>query len=171
MKQVAIIPTGDEVCSGVVVDTNSPAMMAAIVEHFPNCRVVRTAPVADIQPEIEREILSRPDSDLILIIGGSGGGRLYDPSLAVDVTHRAVERLLADPAVREIFGFNGHLWSRLVVGRLDKTLVANVPGPHTEAMAATRALLAALAEGKNPEQAAEAMAQAVLATYPRGGAG
>ena len=171
MKQVTIIPTGDEVCQGLVIDTDSPAMMAAVLEHFPRCRVVRTAPVADIQPEIEQEILRRPDSDLILIIGGSGGGRLYDPSLAADVTHQAVEQLLSDPAVQEIYGFNGHLWSRLVVGRLGNALVANVPGPHTEAVAATRALLAALARGKEPQQAAQAMAQAVLATYPKGGAG
>jgi molybdopterin biosynthesis enzyme len=171
MKEVTIIPTGDEVCNGLVIDTNSPAMMAAVVEHFPCCRVVRTAPVADSQQEIVQEILRRPDSDLILIIGGSGGGRLYDPSLAVDVTHHAVEQLLPDPAVQEIYGFNGHLWSRLVVGRIGNTLVANVPGPHTEAVAATRALLAALVEGMKPAQAAKAMAQAVLATYPKGGAG
>lgn len=170
MKQVTIIPTGDEVCHGLVIDTNSPAMMMAVVEHFPRCQVVRTAPIADIQQEIEQEVLRRPESDLILIIGGSGGGRLYDPSLAVDVTHQAIERLLPDPAVQEIYGFNGHLWSRLVVGRLGNTLVANVPGPYTEAVAATRALLAALVEGKKPEQAAKAMAQAVLATYPKGGA-
>ena len=96
MKKILLIPTGNEICQGIVLDTNSPALMAIALEHFPRACVQRLAPVQD-HPEIIRQALvDHQDWDLIILIGGSGGGKIYDPDLAADMTHLAMDSLLQE---------------------------------------------------------------------------
>jgi molybdopterin biosynthesis enzyme MoaB len=170
MDNVAIIPTGDEMVQGVVLDTNSPALMEIILEKYPRCCVTRTTPVGDDPLAIKKILNQHTDNDLMIFIGGSGGGKRYDSGLAADVTHVTLDSMLSVKVVKEIYGYNGHLWSRLVIGRLGrKTMVANVPGPFTEALAAGRALIEGIAERKSLEAISEDMAFAVLSQYPNGG--
>lgn len=170
VDQVVIVPTGDEVYAGLVLDTNSPALMEIILEKFPQVCIKRVTPVVDNSDAICQTIKQHENCDLIIVIGGSGGGKKYDSDLAADETHLALDAMLTAKVVKEIYGFNGHLWSRLVVGRMEKNcLVANVPGPYTEAVAAGRALLDAMVTGLDLPVIAETVANAVLAQYPSGG--
>jgi molybdopterin biosynthesis enzyme len=165
VNKIVIIPTGNEVQDGIVVDTNSPAMMEIVLGQYPRSTVLRVAPIGDNVGEIQHEILSYKDSDLVLVIGGSGGGRKFDPSLAVDATHEALENLLADVCIKEIYGCNGHLWSRLVIGKCGNALVANVPGPYREAVAATKALIESVSRGLDLKKVSNAVTEAVVAQY------
>lgn len=169
MKKAVIIPTGDEIKSGIVIDTNSPVIMGIILELFPRAAVTRTEPAADEINEILGRIELHGDSDLIIIVGGSGGGSQYDVSLARDVTHAALDKLLPDHQIKEIYGYNGHLWSRLVIGHYKNAVVANVPGPPAEAAAAARAILTGLAEKEDLAAISARAAEAVLSQYPKGG--
>jgi len=169
MKKAVLIPTGDEVKAGVVLDTNSPALMELILEQFPRAVVIREEPVIDDLGEITSAIKRYMDSDLILVIGGSGGGSSYDQALAVDVTHAVLEDLLEQPEIKEIFGYNGHLWSRLVIGKYKTAIVANVPGPMVEAVAAARVIIRGLAAGEDLCQISVAVAEAVMEQYPKRG--
>lgn len=164
-----IIPTGNEILAGVVLDTNSPAILEIILEKYPAAHVVRAKPVPDEAEEISRALERYREFDFIVLIGGSGGGKDYDPSLAADFTHTALKKLLTDVQVKEIYGYNGHLWSCLVLGRLGQTIVANVPGPFAEAVAAAGAIVRALAAGDDLPAVSKQTAQAVLAQYPLGG--
>jgi molybdopterin biosynthesis enzyme len=169
MKKFVLIPTGDEVKAGLVLDTNSPALMELILERFPRALVIREEPVIDDLHEIRQAINRFEDSDLILVIGGSGGGRRYDPALALDVTHTVLENLLENQETKEIYGYNGHLWSRLIIGKYNGVIVANVPGPMVEAVAAARVIIRGLAEGEDLRQISVAVAEAVMKQYPLGG--
>lgn len=170
MEKVLLIPTGNEICQGIVLDTNSPALMEIILEKFPQACVQRLSPVQDDVDAIRKAIEDHRNWNLIILIGGSGGGKQYDPDLAADMTHPALEHLLQQKIEKRIYGYNGHLWSRLLVGKLaEETLIANVPGPYVEAVAAGKALIASLAEGQDLSAVSERVAAAVLAQYPRGG--
>ncbi|MDR3560342.1 MAG: molybdopterin-binding protein [Negativicutes bacterium] len=169
MEKVVIIPTGDEILQGIVLDTNSPALMGIILEKFPSARVERATPVPDDPEAIKTALKQHSDYDLIIFIGGSGGGKCHDPDLAEDMTHPTLGALLSPKLEKKIYGYNGHLWSCLMVGRWNgKALVANVPGPYVEAVAAGKALIAAIAKGRELEETSERIAQAVLAQYPSG---
>ena len=170
MEKVLLIPTGSEICQGIVLDTNSPALMAIVLEHFPRACVQRLAPIQD-HPEMIRQALeNHQDWDLIILIGGSGGGKIHDPDLAADMTHLAMDSALQEKAEKRIFGYNGHLWSRLLVGKLKGgSLAANVPGPYVEAVAAGKALIASIAAGEDLAVISERVAAAVFAQYPSGG--
>ncbi|MDX9872321.1 MAG: molybdopterin-binding protein [Clostridia bacterium] len=169
IQKAVVIPTGNEIMTGVVLDTNSPAILEIILEKYPQALVIRAQPAADETEEIIRVLKLYGDSDLIVLIGGSGGGKAYDPSLADDVTHFALEKVLADRQVQEIYGYNGHLWSRLIIGKLGQTIVANVPGPFVEAVAAAGVIVRGLAQGLDLSAISRQTAQAVLAQYPLGG--
>lgn len=169
LRKISIIPTGNEIYNGVVIDTNSPAIMQIILENFPGCEVTREKPVIDKENEIVEKIDSciNKDSDLVIIIGGSGGGYRYDPSLAEDYTHSAMISYLTEYTAREIYGKNGHLWSKIVYGRKDSTIVSNVPGPYVEAVAASKVLIKSLKDGRQDSQLiCEDIANAVLENYP-----
>jgi molybdopterin biosynthesis enzyme MoaB len=170
MEKVLLIPTGNEICQGIVLDTNSPALMEIILEKFPQACVQRLSPVQDDLDAIRKVIEDHRDWNLIILIGGSGGGKQYDPDLAADMTHPALEHLLQQKIEKRIYGYNGHLWSRLLIGKLaGGSLVANVPGPYAEAVAAGKALIGSLAEGRKLSDVLEQVAAAVLAQYPSGG--
>lgn len=170
MEKVLLIPTGNEICQGTVLDTNSPALMEIVLEKFPQACVQRLAPVKDDPDTIRRTIEEHQEWDLMILIGGSGGGRKYDPDLAEDMTHLVLDSLLKEKLEKRIYGYNGHLWSRLLIGRLKgKNLIANVPGPYVEAVAAGRALITSIAEGRDLTVTLEKVVSAVLAQYPSGG--
>lgn len=165
-----IIPTGDEIRQGVVLDTDSPMIRDVLTAARPGCDVTRAEPAADDEEAIAALVVAAVDDgfDLVVLVGGSGGGRRYSPTLARDVTHSALDRLLEPKCGSSLYGWNGHLWSRLVCGRRGKALVINVPGPYQEAKAAVEAFAALWGPGGNHldlEVANSAMASAVCEQY------
>lgn len=169
-ERAAILPTGDEILSGVVRDTDSPMAEAVLQALCPTCRVTRETPVSDREEDIRARILrAARENDLVILIGGSGGGHRYSQTLACDYTHSAMESLL-DPAVStSLYGKNGHLWSRLICGKCGNALVFNLPGPFREAQAAMEAFAHVWQNGV-PALAVlnRAMALAVWAQYGQG---
>ena len=166
-KRIAILPTGDEIAAGIVRDTDSPMAEEILTRLFPGCRIRREPPAPDRQEDIrDRIVRAAGESDLVVLIGGSGGGHRFSPSLACDYTHSAMEEVLTESAATSLYGKNGHLWSRLVCGRLGETVVFNLPGPFREAEAALKAFAQAWESGQRRlDEWNRAMAQAVAAQY------
>lgn len=170
INNVVIIPTGNEVLSGVVTDTNSPAIMQLILEQYPGCRVIRLKPVSDNEDEIieQLEECIRENVDLVIFIGGSGGGHRYVSTLAKDFTHSAIEKCISEYKYKEIYGKNGHMWSKLVAARQGNTLVVNVPGPYVEAVEAAKACVKCLTENERDLNViVDRISSAVLSKYPK----
>jgi molybdopterin biosynthesis enzyme MoaB len=173
LKTAYIIPTGDEILNGVVQDLDAPEIIGQIVRAYPEVEVTRLCPLIDKEDTIFNkihEIAAQKKPDLIVLIGGSGGGHRFSSTLAKDFTHSALERYLDQGCSREIYGKNGHLWCKLICGKKGPTLIVNVPGPFQEAKAAMEACLKALAEEADVEDICKAMAEAVYAQYPVGAA-
>ncbi|MFW6286351.1 MAG: molybdopterin-binding protein [Candidatus Sumerlaeota bacterium] len=172
IERAAIVCTGDEVVDGIIVDTDTPAIRKILLEHYPQCSIEAIPPVRDRREAIERAMrrMVSDGMDLGILVGGSGGGRRYDPALAVDCTHEAMRALLDQEATRDLMGYNGHLWARCVAGRKGQTLFFNVPGPQVEAEAAARAGICYLhqKEAVDFEALAETIASAVRTQYPEG---
>lgn len=142
IEKVFVIPTGNELADGIVLDTDSPMLMQLILKEAPGCQFVRW-PVAPDEPgKIAARIRQsvQQGADLVILIGGSGSGHLHSTLLGKDCTGETMESLLDTSAATALYGKNGHMWSRLVCGRIGTTLVVNVPGPYTEAKAAAAAL-------------------------------
>ncbi len=163
MKRAWIQPTGNELIEGVIEDTDSP-MLAQILSGA-GYRTHVAPPVPDRHGSIRSAIEEAAGQGcaLMVLIGGSGGGRRFDPALAPDLTHSAMDSLLCDRCATELYGKNGHLWSRLVCGYVGEMLVCNVPGPYDEARAAALALSRWREEGQ--EELNRSMAGAVRSTY------
>lgn len=172
MRTVYILPTGDEIKNGVVLDLDSSEIMRQMVAFDPQAKIVRMPPIVDaeecILQGIQAVMLEEPD--LIVLIGGSGGGHRFSKSLGKDFTHTALEQYLSEFAEHAIYGKNGHMWTRLLCGKKCETVIINVPGPFVEAQAAFAAYLQAEAEGKSLDEASHMMAQAVYEKYPAGAA-
>ena len=66
----------DELASGVVLDTDSPAVMGELLRLEPTAFVARTSPVLDREEAISDTIkgFAAEGYDLIILLGGSGGG-------------------------------------------------------------------------------------------------
>ena len=126
-----IIPTGDELASGVVLDTDSPAVMGELLRLEPTAFVARTSPVLDREEAISDTIkgFAAEGYDLIILLGGSGGGHRYSSTLGKDFTHTSLDSILEDIHEGALYGKNGHMWSKLVMGRLGNALVFNLPAP------------------------------------------
>ncbi|MDR1125214.1 MAG: molybdopterin-binding protein, partial [Deltaproteobacteria bacterium] len=79
VREAVIIPTGDEVRDGIVRDTDSPAIIAGLIARHPRCRVTRAAPLADSEEALLRELAVWVERgvELVVVIGGSGGGSRY----------------------------------------------------------------------------------------------
>lgn len=140
---ICIIPTGNEIFLGIVVDTSSAYIMQELIKKYPACEVYRKTPAADetksIIKKIEQCVASK--ADLVILSGGSGGGHRHSPTLSEDYTHSALSQYLDECAESEIYGSNGHLWCKLVCGMKKGSLVLNLPGPFVEAAAAFDAFL------------------------------
>jgi len=168
MKTAVILPTGDEIRSGIVLDTDSPEVMAQLIRMEPELAVSRWSPVEDEEEIICRAVKAAAETaDLVVLIGGSGGGHRYSETLSRDFTHTALDALLQPCVSRRLFGKNGHLWCRLVCGRLGDTLVINLPGPFVEAQAAMAAFCK-MADTNDLDAINLAMTEAVKAQYPTG---
>ena len=172
LSRICIVPTGDEIKNGVVKDLDSPEIMGLALAAFPRAQVVRVPPVVDVEEEILDVIgrMQRGGADLIVLIGGSGGGHRFSASLGKDYTHSALGRFLDDYASHEIYGKNGHMWSKLMAGKKGGAVLINVPGPYVEAKAAFEAFLRGFRSGSGFREISRAMAEAVLAQYPDRGA-
>ncbi|SBW09900.1 Molybdopterin binding domain protein [uncultured delta proteobacterium] len=169
-NRVLILPTGDEIRQGVVLDTDSPMIREVLTAARPGCDVTRAEPAADDEETIAALVAAAVDDGfgLIVLIGGSGGGHRHSPTLARDVTHSALDRLLEPRSATSLYGWNGHLWSRLICGRCGNALVINVPGPYQEAKAAMEAFAGLWGPGGNDldlEVVNSAMASAVCGQY------
>ena len=170
MKTVYILPTGDEILNGTVLDLDSPEIMAQSVAYAPGAKVIRMCPVSDEEDIILKRIseIMEDAPSLIVLIGGSGGGHRFSKTLGKDFTHTALERYLSAFAEHSIYGKNGHLWTRLLCGRKDDTVIINVPGPFVEAKAAFAAYLKGTEDGRSLDEISLMMAQAVYEKYPPG---
>lgn len=173
IKNVVIVPTGDELKAGIILDTDSPMIMQTLLKLESNCAVTRLAPIEDREESISLNILNAVASDasLVVLIGGSGGGHRHSNTLGKDFTHSSLELILEKRFATSLFGKNGHLWSKLVCGTIGNTLVINVPGPFQEAKAAIEAFVSAY--GKAPEDLEginREMAEAVRQQYGSYGA-
>lgn len=168
IQTAAILPTGDEIRAGIVSDTDSSEVLCQLVRLNPQMRVVRYAPICDREDTIAQAVTAAArDNDLVILIGGSGGGHRFSSTLGKDYTHTALEMILPSAKSRQLFGKNGHLWCKLVCGRLGGTLVINLPGPFVEAQAAMKAFCGAC-ETEDEDAINSAMAQAVIGQYPTG---
>lgn len=167
-----ILPTGNEILEGIVRDLDAPEIMRQIVAEWPEAEVTRVSPIIDEEDAIFKKICDAAETgaDLIVLIGGSGGGHRFSNSLGRDFTHTALVRYLDEYSAREIYGKNGHMWSKLVCGKKHNALFINVPGPFQEAKAAMEACIAKMHEGAGVEDISKAMAQAVFEKYPKGAA-
>lgn len=170
MKTVYIVPTGDEIRNGVVLDLDSVELMSQLLKFDPELEVTRVSPLLDVEEQILEKVqtLTAKEPWLIVLIGGSGGGHRYSRTLGKDFTHSALEKYMNVCAKHEIYGKNGHMWTKLLCGRRGTTTIINVPGPFVEAKAAFVAYLDAERRGASLDDAAYSMAQAVLKQYPSG---
>ena len=162
-----ILPTGNELSNGIVLDTDSPMLMQELLRLNNNCLVCRH-PVTEDSPEAIEAVIKRcvaAETDLIILIGGSGSGHLHSNILGKDYTHMSMERILEEAVATSLYGKNGHMWSRLVCGRIGKTLVVNVPGPYVEANAAILAFCSVIGNNPTLHQINQAMADAVAECY------
>ena len=171
MKKVYILPTGDEIKNGTVLDLDAPELMAQTLRVYPQAEITRLCPLVDVEDTILEAVkaLAGEQPDLIVLIGGSGGGHRFSSSLGKDFTHSALERFLDLYSSHEIYGKNGHLWSKLICGRKNRTTLINVPGPLVEAAAAYAAFLRVYGTGRSLDEISLAMAEAVYDQYPAGG--
>lgn len=169
MNRAVLIPTGDEILDGTVRDANSPAIERALRAAYPGCHVVRMRPCRDrrddIRSALDRALADSPD--LVVLIGGTGGGGTCAPALARDLTSQTVAERLSEAESTELRAANAHLLSKIVVGSEGRTKVLTVPGPHVEAVAAVDAAIGALLTGDaTSREICRRIAQAVLEQYP-----
>ena len=167
-KRAVIIPTGDELASGIVLDTDSPAIMGQLLAINGGAFVARCAPVIDREASITETIegFAAEGYDLIVLIGGSGGGHRHSSTLGKDFTHSSLDGILEDKSQCELYGKNGHMWSKLVIGRLGGAIVFNVPGPYDEALAVIRAFKESYMKDENDLEAVnKSMMAALKAKY------
>ena len=94
MKSVYILPTGDEIKSGIVLDLDAPEIIGQTVRAYPEAEVTRLCPLLDIEDTILNKITEvfEKNPDLIVLIGGSGGGHRFSKTLGKDFTHSALDR-------------------------------------------------------------------------------
>lgn len=164
-----IIPTGDEIKNGTVLDLDSPRIMESLVRLNPEMVITRLAPVVDVEANIVDTMQRCIDggADLIVLVGGSGGGHRFSATLGKDYTHSAMELYLDRKVSHCIYGKNGHMWSKLVCGQKGSTLIINVPGPIREASATIAAFAACARKSMDIAELNAAMTQALYEQYPQ----
>lgn len=169
ISKAFIIPTGNEIKDGTVLDLDCPRIMEKLVRLNPEMIITRLAPVVDVEANIVDTMQSclKQNAELIVLVGGSGGGHRFSTTLGKDYTHSAMELWLDTEVAHEIYGKNGHMWSKLVCGMKGNCLVVNVPGPLREAVAAISAFVATVSTPFDIEKINSAMADAVYEQYPQ----
>ena len=168
ISKAFILPTGNEIKDGTVLDLDCPKILEKLVKLNPEMVVVRQAPVVDVEKNIV-EAMRRcveDGAELIVLVGGSGGGHRFSPTLGKDYTHSAMEQWLDRKSARQIYGKNGHMWTNLVCGMKGDCLVVNVPGPLREAEA-IEAFAQSVEAGRDIPAINRAMTEAVFAQYPQ----
>lgn len=168
IKKAVIIPTGDEIKSGIVIDTDSSMIMQELIKLNGSCNISRTEPICDEENSIINIVKNYASDgmDLIVLIGGSGGGHRYSKTLSKDYTHSSLELILDEKYSSELYGKNGHMWSKLYCGKIGSTVVINVPGPYDEAQAAIIAFCASFQKDKeNLKEINKNMIEAVKGQY------
>ena len=168
IKKAVIIPTGDEIKTGIVIDTDSPMIMQELIKLNGSCNILRIEPICDEENSIINSIrnYASEEIDLIVLIGGSGGGHRYSKTLSKDYTHSSLELILDEKYSSELYGKNGHMWSKLYCGKIGSTLVINVPGPYEEAQAAIKAFCTSFQKDKeNLKEINKSMMEAVKSQY------
>ena len=167
-SKAIIIPTGDELAAGIVLDTDSPAIIGQLLSLNGNAFVARTSPVIDVEDSITETIKKYTEEgyDLIVLIGGSGGGHRFSTTLGKDFTHSSLESILEDKHEGALYGKNGHMWSKLVIGKLGETLVFNVPGPYEEVLVTIKAFKESYMKDRNNlEEINKSMLSALKSKY------
>ncbi|WP_289000894.1 molybdopterin-binding protein [uncultured Megasphaera sp.] len=155
-NKAVIIPTGNELSQQIVIDTDSPLIMKWLLQHDGTIEVSRIAPVIDQEDAIIQAVQTQYETkqaDLIILIGGSGEGHLHSTILGKDFTHASLETILTDIHAGAIYGKNGHMWSKLLIGYYKKALVFNLPGPYEEVEVTIKAFLEAYAMDSHDLQA------------------
>lgn len=170
ISKAMIIPTGNEIKDGTVLDLDCPRIMEELIRLNPEMVVTRLAPIVDVEETIVETMQTcwEAQADLIVLVGGSGGGHRFSETLGRDYTHSAMEMWLDRKVSYEIYGKNGHMWSKLVCGMKGACFIINVPGPVMEASAAIKAFVQSMREGGDIRQINQNMARAVMAQYPQG---
>lgn len=169
ISKAFLIPTGNEIKDGTVLDLDCPKIMEQLVRLNPEMEVTRLSPVVDVEERIVEtmQICLKNHADLIVLVGGSGGGHRFSETLGKDFTHSAMEMWLDQKVAHEIYGKNGHMWSKLICGKKGDCFVVNVPGPLREATAAAKALVESLRESGDIHVINTAMSDAVFQQYPQ----
>lgn len=169
ISRAFLLPTGGEIRDGTVLDLDCPRIMEQLVRMNPEMVITRLAPLLDVEENIAAAMQRCVDegAELIVLVGGSGGGHRFSDRLSEDYTHSAMERWLEQKTSKQIYGKNGHMWTNLVCGTKDGCLVVNVPGPLREAAAAIEAFVKSAGEPPDIFAINQAMTEAVLAQYPQ----
>ena len=91
ISRAFIIPTGNEIKDGTVLDLDCPRIMEQLVRLNPEMVVTRLAPVVDVEANIVETMQRCLDerAELIVLVGGSGGGHRFSSTLGKDYTHSA----------------------------------------------------------------------------------
>lgn len=142
-RKFIIIPTGDEILKGLVVDQNSPIIAGMIIKAIPGSTIFRTKPASDnkehILSIIRQNLSKKPD--YIIITGGTGGGKKFSDQLSKDLVHDVLKENFQDIHYRNIFGQNGHLFSTLTIANSENTKILSLPGPKDECTSLFRLFL------------------------------
>ncbi len=169
-----LIPTGEEILSGMVTDTNSPEIMKKILERHPDHKVCRAFPCPDDKEKILSAINEgfSNNYDLIVVMGGSGGGKKYNESYNPDKSHSAIIDYTSENSGAyhfiEIYGSNNHLFAKIVFSNLSEGKIINIPGPYQEAMAAIDVIINRLEQIISYDYSfiLNKLAESILKTYP-----
>lgn len=133
-KKFIIIPTGDEILEGIVVDQNSPILAGMIIKKLPGSSIMRSKPAPDSKDgllEIINQNLNK-NPDYLIITGGTGGGNNFSETLSKDIVYDVLKNHFNTIYSRNIYGRNGHLFSTLTIAVENNTTILSLPGPKDE---------------------------------------
>lgn len=138
-----VIPTGADIKDGSIFDYNSIGILKLLIEYFPNSEFIKLAPIKDeednIKKAIDKSSIYRPD--YIFFIGGTGGGNKYVEFLNTDLVHSQLHKLFPNNISFEIYGDNGHLYSKVSISKIEDIKIFNLPGPSDECIPLIKIIL------------------------------
>jgi len=139
LKRALVYATGFEVLNGMIEDTNSPYLMAALLEQ--GYRAEFGGALEDDASVIAHKLRDAAERGFGLVIT-TGGVGAEDKDFSVEALLR-VDREAATPwIVKFQAGTGRHVKEgvRIGVGQYGLTTYVNLPGPHDEVVAAAEAL-------------------------------